>query len=110
MFLKTTQLQGPKPTSQYVTVSMRIGMISPRREKQKAPMRPMNGPIVGTATASNTKHRVNLFTMSIKSEINFGIRLYGATTKLKLDKILNLQKKGICIILNLNRNDSVKEQ
>lgn len=30
------------------------GTKSPRIEKQKAPINPMNGPIVGTATANNT--------------------------------------------------------
>lgn len=36
--------------------------------------------------------------------------LYIATTILNIDKILNLQNKRIRIMLNLNKNDSVKEQ
>lgn len=31
-----------------------MGMSKPRIEKQNAPINPMNGPIVGTATASST--------------------------------------------------------
>lgn len=36
--------------------------------------------------------------------------LYIATTILNKDKILNLQKKRVRIMLNLNKNVSVKEQ
>lgn len=39
---------------QYVANSMRTGTTMPRSEKQKAPMSPMKGPIVGTATAIST--------------------------------------------------------
>lgn len=56
-FLKSTQLQGPKPTSQYVTISIMMGMMRPRREKQNAPMSPMKGPMVGTATARRTEKK-----------------------------------------------------
>lgn len=59
MFLMMTQLPGPKPISQYVTISMKIGIIRPKMEKQKAPMRPINGPMVGTATASKTVNTNN---------------------------------------------------
>lgn len=54
IFFIITQLQGPNPTSQYVTISMNNGIISPKREKHSAPIRAMKGPIVGTATASKT--------------------------------------------------------
>lgn len=40
--------------SQYVANSMTTGTMMPSSEKQKAPMSPMNGPIVGTATAIAT--------------------------------------------------------
>lgn len=53
-FFKATQFPGPNPISQYVTVSMKTGIKSPRIEKQKAPNNPINGAIVGTATASKT--------------------------------------------------------
>jgi len=43
--------------SQYVANSMIIGTMMPSSEKQKAPMSPMNGPIVGTATAIATAKR-----------------------------------------------------
>lgn len=36
--------------------------------------------------------------------------LYIATTILNIDKILNLQNKRIRIMMNLNKNDPVKEQ
>lgn len=45
---------GPKPMSQNVAISMIAGAMRPRREKQKAPMTPMKGAMVGTATASIT--------------------------------------------------------
>lgn len=38
-----------------------------------------------------------IYNALIQSNINFGVSLYGDATKLSLDKILNLQKKGICI-------------
>ena len=34
---------------------MNTGIKSPKMEKQNAPISPMNGPIVGTATANKTK-------------------------------------------------------
>lgn len=57
MFLAATQLNLPKPMSQYVTVSMNTGMRRPSIEKQNAPIRPIKGPIVGTATASKTEKK-----------------------------------------------------
>lgn len=53
-FLIATQLPGPKPVSQYVTISIRAGINKPKIEKQNAPIKPMNGPMVGTATANRT--------------------------------------------------------
>lgn len=53
-FFHTFQLYLPKPWSQNVTVSMRTGNKRPKMEKQKAPINPMNGPIVGTAIAMRT--------------------------------------------------------
>lgn len=38
--------------------SIKTGMISPRIEKHKAPIRPRNGPIVGTATARSTEKKI----------------------------------------------------
>jgi hypothetical protein len=45
----------------------------------------------------------------IHSHIAFGVVLYGATSEANLLNILCLQKKSIRIIMNLNRQDSVKE-
>jgi len=42
-------------SSQYVANSMIKGTMMPSNEKQKAPISPMNGPIVGTATAIITE-------------------------------------------------------
>ena len=39
---------------QNVIISMKTGISSPRIEKQNAPISPINGEIVGTATASKT--------------------------------------------------------
>src|SRR5436190_22273095 len=44
----------------------------------------------------------------IHSHISYGISVYGATTKINLDKILKVQKKAIRVILNLKWNESVK--
>lgn len=54
-FFQMRNLYGPKPMSQKVMTSMKAGAISPRIEKQKAPMTPISGPIDGTATASITQ-------------------------------------------------------
>ena len=60
-FFIATQLNLPNPMSQYVTVSMNTGTRRPRIEKQNAPISPIKGPIVGTATASKTaKQRENI--------------------------------------------------
>ena len=53
-FFQMIQLHFPKPCSQYVTISIAMGINRPKMEKQKAPIRPINGAIVGTATANNT--------------------------------------------------------
>ena len=42
-------------SSQYVITSITHGHMRPRIEKQKAPMRPMNGLIVGTIMARTTE-------------------------------------------------------
>lgn len=57
IFFTATQLAGPKPVSQYVTISISAGIKSPNMEKQNAPIKLMKGPIFGTATASNTGKR-----------------------------------------------------
>lgn len=54
MFFQMRQFPAPNPTSQYVTISIKIGKMRPRSEKANAPIRPMKGPIVGTAIASPT--------------------------------------------------------
>lgn len=54
IFFQIIQLNFPNPCSQKVTISMRIGMSRPSIEKQNAPIKPMKGPIVGTATANRT--------------------------------------------------------
>lgn len=55
---------GPKPMSQNVAISIIAGAMRPRREKQKAPMTPMKGDIVGTATASST-HNVTIMVLML---------------------------------------------
>lgn len=62
IFLIMRYLQGPNPMSQNVITSMRAGAINPSSEKQNAPITPINGPIVGTATASNT-HAVTMMVL-----------------------------------------------
>ena len=57
-FFMATQLPLPKPMSQYVTISMNMGTKKPRIEKQKAPIKLMKGPIVGTATARRTASEI----------------------------------------------------
>lgn len=54
IFFQRRHLPGPRPSSQKVMHSMKHGSMMPRIEKQRAPIRPMNGPIVGTATAKAT--------------------------------------------------------
>lgn len=53
-FFHILQFHFPKPFSQNVIVSIITGNNNPKIEKQKAPINPMNGPIVGTATAITT--------------------------------------------------------
>ena len=62
MFFQITQLPGPNPMSQYTTNSINTGMLNPRNPKQREPIKAKNGPIVGTATASNTvkKNKINV--------------------------------------------------
>lgn len=57
----------------------------------------------------NTKTMKQIYFAHIHSHIAFGACLYGATTKLNLDKILKLQKRAIRTILKLKYNESVKE-
>lgn len=45
----------------------------------------------------------------IHTHISFGVVLYGATSDINLQSILLLQKKAIRIMLNLQRQDSVKQ-
>lgn len=45
----------------------------------------------------------------IQSHIVFGIRLYGATTKINLDKILIAQKKAVRVMLRLNWRDTARD-
>lgn len=55
MFLIKTQLKRPKPgRSQYVMISMSDGKIKPNVLKQTAPIKLINGPIDGIATAIAT--------------------------------------------------------
>lgn len=46
----------------------------------------------------------------VHANINFGISIYGATTKKNLDRLLILQKRAVRIMLNLKWRDTVKEQ
>lgn len=123
-FFQITQLPGPNPWSQYVTVSMATwkinndneklepcigkhaysrnaeqhvntrylvyyifleltGMSKPRMEKQKAPINPMNGEIVGTATANRTA-RVTSTVLWIKL---FSLVFYSRYVRTKSSKL-----------------------
>ena len=55
MFFQRRHFPGPSPSSQKVTHSMKHGRMMPKMEKQRAPMSPMKGPMVGTATARRTE-------------------------------------------------------
>ena len=58
-FFTAIQFPGPYPISQNMIISMKTGIKSPKIEKQNAPISPINGPIVGTATASKTATKFN---------------------------------------------------
>lgn len=53
-FFQAIQLNLPNPTSQNVIISMKTGIINPKMQKQKAPIRATNGAILGTAIAKTT--------------------------------------------------------
>lgn len=57
---------------------------------------------------SSTQTLRTIYFSLIQSHIQFGIGIYGATTKANLDKILLVQKKAIRIMLGLSRRDTVK--
>lgn len=60
IFFKALQYKGPKPSPQFVKVSMYTGTSSPNIEQAVAPMSEMNGPILGTAIARETGNIIGL--------------------------------------------------
>lgn len=62
-FLTIFQLYLPNPFSQNVNISIAIGAINPKIEKQKAPINDTNGTMVGTAIAMKTQTNVMIVRM-----------------------------------------------